>query len=68
MKTYKLAELENRIIKLKEITKVQSQAQKGNYNATEYNTGLANGLIMATAIMDNKEPKYFDVKIKNRRG
>ena len=60
MKTYKLAELEIRMANLKDATKVQSQ--KGNYGANEYMRGMANGLILAEAIMDNKKPKYFEKK------
>ena len=59
MKTY-LADLQKRRIKLKEITKVQ--CQKGNYDVNEYMRGMANGLILAEAIMNDKEPKYFEEK------
>jgi len=58
--------LESKLLSLKSVTKTQST--KGNYDANEYMRGLANGLIMAEAIMDDKEPKYFEANYpeKNR--
>lgn len=50
--------LELRIKKLEEITKLQ--CQKGNYNVNDYMRGLANGLILAEAIMRDVEPRYFE--------
>jgi len=47
----------SRLEKLKNMVKIQSS--KGNYDQSE---GLANGLILAEAIMEDKEPKYFDSK------
>ena len=60
MKTYKLAELERRMVNLKDATKVQSQ--KGNYDANEYMRGMANGLKIANGIMNDTEPKFFKRK------
>lgn len=34
------------------------QCSKGNYDQNEYMRGMANGLILAEAIMEDKEPKY----------
>ena len=42
---------------LKEIVKIQSSAANAHYN--EYMRGLANGLILALAIMENKDPKFI---------
>ena len=58
--------LESKLLSLKSVTKTQSQ--DGNWNADEYMRGLVNGLIMAEAIMDDKEPKYFEANYpeKNR--
>jgi len=56
MKTYKLADLETRIEKLKEITKIQ--CSKGNYDVNKYMRGMVNGLILAESIMEDKNPKY----------
>ena len=47
-------------MKLNSVTKIQ--CQKGNYSVSEYMRGMANGLILAEAIMNDKEPKYFEKK------
>lgn len=44
--------------KLKEITKIATA--DGNWNANEYMFGMANGLILAEAIMENKSPVYLE--------
>lgn len=49
--------LESKLLSLKSVVKIQSQ--DGHWNKDEYMRGLANGLIMAEAIMEDKEPKYF---------
>ena len=54
--------VENRIKQLKEVTK--TQCLKGNYDANEYMRGMANGLILAEAIMEDKEPIYLDERAK----
>lgn len=43
--------------KLKEIRDVQ--CSDGNWNYDAYMHGLANGLIMAVAIMEGKEPEFL---------
>jgi len=50
--------LESKLLSLKSVVKTQSQ--DGHWNKDEYMRGLANGLIMAEAIMDDKNPKYFE--------
>jgi len=64
--TKKIHTLESKLISLKGVVKTQST--KGNWDADEYMRGLTNGLIMAEAIMDDKEPKYFEANYpeKNR--
>lgn len=37
---------------------IKIQTSKGNYDANEYMKGMANGLILAEAILKNKDPKY----------
>jgi len=49
--------LESKLLSLKSFVKIQSQ--DGHWTKDEYLRGLANGLIMAEAIMEDKEPKYF---------
>ena len=49
-----------KIEKLKEVTKIQ--CSKGNYDVNEYMRGMANGLILAEAIMEDKDPKYIETK------
>lgn len=49
--------LESKLLSLKSVVKAQSQ--DGRWTKDEYLRGLANGLIMAEAIMEDKEPKYF---------
>jgi len=43
---------------LKNLADIQST--KGNYDCNEYMRGLANGLILAVATMENKEPNYIE--------
>jgi len=47
-------EIEN----LKDLLKVQ--CSNGNWNYSYYMRGLANGLILALATLENKKPKYLD--------
>lgn len=42
---------------LEEISAVQ--CEKGNWNYDSYNHGLANGLILAIAILKNKRPIFL---------
>lgn len=44
--------------KLKDVKDVQ--CQEGNWTVSEYMRGLANGLILAVAILNEKDPVYFD--------
>jgi len=47
--------------KLKELKNMRDiQCSKGNFDQSEYMRGLANGLILAVAITESKEPNYFD--------
>jgi len=39
---------------------VELQSTKGNYDQSDYMRGLANGLIMALAIFEHKEPNFFE--------
>lgn len=50
--------IEERIQKLEDLIKIQSQ--DGNWNYDPYMHGLANGLILALATLKGKEPKYLD--------
>ena len=54
--------IDSKLLSLKSCVKTQST--KGNYDFNEYMRGLANGLILAEAIMDDKKPKYFKTKEK----
>lgn len=48
-------------VKLKHLEQVaQIATQSGNYDANPYLWGMANGLILAEAIMNNKTPVYLD--------
>lgn len=51
--------LEARIKALRGIK--QTQCSPGNYDVSEYMRGLANGLILAEAVIDGKEPTYLEV-------
>jgi hypothetical protein len=39
---------------------VKIQSSPGNYDVNEYMRGFANGLILAKAVLENEEPKYFE--------
>lgn len=43
---------------LEEVLKIATS--KGNYDYCEYHFGLANGLILAQAIVTNTEPKFLE--------
>ena len=43
---------------LKDITK--THCRHGNWNYDSYMHGLANGLILAIATLENKDPKYLE--------
>ena len=48
--------MKKKIEGLKDLIKIQGQ--KGNWNASEYMTGLYNGLVLALSVFTGKEPKY----------
>ena len=50
-------QLAKRIRDIKEVTKIQ--CTDGNWNYDPYMQGLANGLIMAVALLEAKEPRFF---------
>ncbi len=55
-------ELEARIEKVRDITKIQ--CYPGNWDKNEYMRGLANGLLIAVAILEVKEPTLKEHKPK----
>jgi hypothetical protein len=46
--------------KLRDITKIQSNRGNADYNA--YMHGMANGLILALAIIEDADPKFLEFK------
>lgn len=50
--------MEQQIERLRDLVKIQ--CSDGNWNYSDYMRGMANGLIIALAVMENKEPKFFD--------
>ena len=48
----------NGLVKLKDLSKIQ--CGDGNWNYSPYMQGLANGLILAIATIEGKEPKYLE--------
>ena len=61
-KKMKKIEYKKALSKLRNVTKVQ--CQNGNWDYDEYMRGMANGLILAKAIFENKQPVYFDAPDK----
>lgn len=54
------------IKELEDVTAIQ--VSNGNWNYSEYMWGMANGLILALAIMKDEDPKYLekpDMWLKN---
>jgi hypothetical protein len=49
--------LKKRVAILKNLKAIQ--CEKGNYDASEYHKGLANGLILAVATLENIEPEFI---------
>jgi len=47
----------SRINSLRNITDIQ--CTKGNYTYDDYMRGMANGLILALSIMEDKDPKFL---------
>ena len=54
----KLHTLESSLRILREITALQ--CTDGNWDANDYMRGMANGMILAVATMEDKEPEYKD--------
>jgi len=50
--------MEKRIEKLKDLIKVQ--CTDGTWNYDQYLFGMANGMICALSVFDDKEPKYLE--------
>lgn len=53
-----MTDFDKRLKKLDQIVDVQSQS--GNWNYDAYMHGMANGLILATAILHDREPAYLE--------
>lgn len=49
--------MDDRLNKLKQVKLIS--CQDGNWDYSPYMLGLANGLILAVAIFEDKEPKYL---------
>jgi len=60
MKKIDRKEIDGRINELEEVKKIQ--CSKGNFDQSEYMRGMANGLILAVAIMEDKSAKYIEAK------
>lgn len=54
--------LEEKIEKLHGLVKTQSA--EGNWNYSDYMRGMANGLLCAQAIFDEKDPVFFEAQEK----
>lgn len=54
--------MEQRISDLKNVCEIQ--CRKGTYDYDEYMRGMANGLILAVAIMEDTSPVYFEAPDK----
>ena len=50
--------LEERIKTIRELTKIQTS--DGNWNYNEYMQGMANGMILCLAIMEDIEPEFLE--------
>lgn len=50
--------MKKEIEQLRDLTKIQ--CTHGNWNYDPYMHGMANGMILALAIMEGTEPKYLD--------
>ena len=57
-------ELKRRIEGVRELSKIQSSP--GNYDYSEYMRGMANGLIIAEAILYNTDPVFFEPLENNK--
>jgi hypothetical protein len=53
-----MADFDQRLKKLDQVVDVQSRS--GNWNYDAYMLGMANGLILATAILHDREPVYLE--------
>jgi hypothetical protein len=56
---------ETKLKELRDITHIQGH--RGNWNSSDHNCGLYNGLEFALSIMEEREPKYKAIK-KNKTG
>lgn len=56
----------SKIQSLREIVEIATSP--GNYDYSEYMLGMANGLILALAIMENKDPVYLEIKERKENG
>lgn len=52
-----MTDLEQRLEKLRDIKTIQCNS--GNWDYSDYMRGMANGLILALAIMEDTEPDFF---------
>ena len=50
--------MKNRLKALKDVIKVQTM--NGNWNYDPYMHGMANGLLLAEAFMEGRDPQYLD--------
>lgn len=48
--------MENRLENLKDVTKIQ--CSHGNWDFDPYMQGMANGMLLAVAIMEGKDPEF----------
>ena len=58
MSDFETVDRKENIDRLREV--VDIQCSTGNWDCGPYMYGMANGLILALAIMENKEPKYLE--------
>lgn len=54
--------MQDRLDKVKEVQYIQGQ--DGNYNNDSYMCGMYNGLELAVAIMENRDPEYKVIDAK----
>ncbi|NQT33242.1 MAG: hypothetical protein HQ594_06195 [Candidatus Omnitrophica bacterium] len=53
----RIRKIEGAIEKLKDLKNIQCKT--GNYDMGEYMRGMANGLILAVSVFEEKEPIFF---------
>ena len=54
--------MEDRLEKLREI--VKTQCSEGNWNYDGYMHGMANGLLLALAILEDEEPEFLEAPLE----